>query len=70
MAGGIDTSGHPQRQVSREAKSALTRTRNKVQSIENEYGARDIPASHPLYAKVSLARQAHAQALRSYTTGQ
>lgn len=47
-------------------KSAVTRTRNKVDSLESAYGARDVPQSSPHYPKIAGARQAHVDALRAY----
>ena len=60
-----DKALHPGRSVS-QLKGDVTRWGNKVQSIENEYGARDIPKTSPLHAKVTVARQKHHDALTAY----
>jgi hypothetical protein len=48
-------------------KGAVTRTKNRVDKLEGEYGARDVPQSSPHYPKIADARRAHKEALRAYT---
>ena len=47
-------------------KSAVTRTRNKVDALEGEYGAHDVPQSSPYYPKISAARDAHQSARQAW----
>jgi hypothetical protein len=47
-------------------KSAVTRTRNRVDKLESEYGARDVPQSSPYYPKIAGARKAHADARKAH----
>lgn len=60
-----DKATHPARSVS-QLKGDVTRWGNKVQKIESDYGARDIPQSSPLHAKVTHARKQHHDALTAY----
>lgn len=45
-------------------KGAVTRTRNKVDSIAQEYGANDIPPTSPLHPKMQEAKVAHREAVK------
>ena len=47
-------------------KGNVTRTRNKVDKLEGEYGARDVPQASPYYAKIAAARQAHDSARQAW----
>lgn len=47
-------------------KSAVTRTRNTVDRLEQAYGAHDVPQSSPHYPKIEGARRAHREALTAY----
>jgi hypothetical protein len=60
-----DKALHPGRSVS-QLKGDVTRSGNRVQKIEDEYGARDIPKTSPLHAKVTAARAKHHEALTAY----
>ena len=53
-------------------KAAVTRSQNQVNKVTQEYGAHDIPKSHPLYEKKQKAQQQHREArkaLREYQEG-
>lgn len=56
----------PQARQTRLLKSAVTRTRNKVDTLESAYGAHDVPQSSPHYPKIEGARRAHREALTAY----
>ena len=52
--------------VSRALKSSVTRTQNKVNALEQEYGAGDVPQSSPYYPRISAARQKSAAARQAW----
>jgi hypothetical protein len=60
------TTPDPQVRQTRLLKSAVTRTRNRVDALETEYGAHDVPQSSPHYPKIEGARRAHREALGAY----
>jgi hypothetical protein len=47
-------------------KSAVTRTRNKVDTLESAYGARDVPQSSPHYGPIAAAREASQSARQAW----
>lgn len=44
-------------------KGAVTRAQRKIDRIDLEYGAANIPMDHPLYAARQQAKQKHQEAL-------
>ena len=57
---------HASRQQEPVYRGRVTRSRGQVDRIESEYGAVDIPTSHPLHAKREAAMAKHRQALDDY----
>ena len=47
-------------------KSAVTRSRNRVDALEIEYGAHDVPTTSPHYSKIASARERHASARQAW----
>lgn len=48
-------------------KSAVTRTRNKVDKMELEYGAHDVPPTSQHYPPIAAAREAHSSARQAWS---
>jgi hypothetical protein len=51
-------------------KGAVTRAQRRVDRIDQEYGAANIPLDHPLYAKRAAAKQQHRTALQAFIAHQ